>query len=110
METVVNAGRRGASRRSAARASRTEIPMKIADWMKVEVHTVKPHDSVAHARAILGEYRINQLPVVARNKLVGIVTDRDLRSALEEVRVSPPRPELAAISYHSGRMIFLWKM
>ena len=88
METVANIGRRGARRRSAALASPTAIPMKIADWMQVRVHTVRPHDSVAHARAILEEFRINQLPVVARDKLVGIVTDRDLRSALQEVRIS----------------------
>ena len=88
MDTVANAGKREARRRSAAQARRTAIPMKIADWMKVGVHTVKPHDSIARARAILEEYRINQLPVIARDKLVGIVTDRDLRSALQEVRVS----------------------
>jgi CBS domain-containing protein len=49
--------------------------------MKFVVHTVKPHDSVAHARALLEEHRINQLPVLFDNHLVGIVTDRDLRDA-----------------------------
>jgi acetoin utilization protein AcuB len=57
-------------------------------WMKMTVHTVKPRDSVAHARAILEEHRINQLPVVQAGKLVGIVTDRDLRDAPRAVEIA----------------------
>jgi acetoin utilization protein AcuB len=49
--------------------------------MKFPVHTVKPRDTVAYARALLEEHRVNQLPVVAGGRLVGIVTDRDLRDA-----------------------------
>jgi acetoin utilization protein AcuB len=56
--------------------------------MKFPVHTVKPHDSVAHARALLADYRINQLPVVQDKNLVGIVTDRDLRDAPEIFAIS----------------------
>jgi len=56
--------------------------------MKLPVHTVKPHDSVVKARALLAEHRINQLPVVQDEKLVGIVTDRDLRDAPETFAIS----------------------
>lgn len=62
--------------------------MLIERWMKFVAHTVKPLDSVAHARAILEEYRINQLPVVVNGRLVGIVTDRDLRDALRAVQIA----------------------
>jgi len=62
--------------------------LKIEGLMKQPVHTVKPQDSVAHARAILEEHRINQLPVVQNRRLVGIVTDRDLRDAPEAVEVA----------------------
>lgn len=57
-------------------------------WMTMEVHTVKPFDSVAYARALLEQYRINQAPVVKNGVLVGIVTDRDLRDAVNTVTVS----------------------
>ena len=60
----------------------------IERWMKMTVHTVKPRDSVAHARALLEEHRINQLPVVHNGKLVGIVTDRDLRDAPRVVEIA----------------------
>ena len=62
--------------------------MLIERWMKLVVHTVKPHDSVAHARALLEEHRINQLPVIVDGRLVGIVTDRDLRDAPTVVKVA----------------------
>ncbi len=58
--------------------------MRIRRLMKIPVHTVKPRDTVARARALIEEYRINQLPVVNRS-LVGIVTDRDLRDARSAV-------------------------
>jgi acetoin utilization protein AcuB len=60
----------------------------IEQWMKFVVHTVKPLDSVAHARAILEEHRINQLPVVVKGHLVGIVTDRDLRDAPRAAQIA----------------------
>jgi acetoin utilization protein AcuB len=59
--------------------------VRIEDWMKFPVHVVKPLDSIARARAVLDQYRINQLPVVVNRRLVGIITDRDLRSACPSV-------------------------
>lgn len=55
--------------------------MKIKDWMNSPVQTVKPRDTVAHARTLLERFRINQLAVVRDGILTGIVTDRDLRNA-----------------------------
>jgi acetoin utilization protein AcuB len=63
--------------------------VRIADWMKHPVHTIKPRDSVGHARALLEEHRINQLPVVVNGMVVGIVTDRDLRDASPSVFDAP---------------------
>jgi acetoin utilization protein AcuB len=56
--------------------------MRVEQWMTVNPLTVRPHDSVAHARALLKEHRINQLPVALSGTLVGIVTDRDLRDVM----------------------------
>ena len=65
--------------------------MQIAAWMKQPVHRVKPLDSIRHARELMEEYRINQLPVVAGGRLIGIVTDRDLRDAFPSVLIDPLR-------------------
>ena len=59
--------------------------MQVLQWMKPRPHTVHPSDSIRHARSILEEHRINQLPVLAGGKLIGIVTDRDLRDAFPSV-------------------------
>lgn len=59
--------------------------MRIEDWMSAPVFTVKPLDSIAHAREVMARQEVNQLPVVRGGELVGIVTDRDLRSAFPSV-------------------------
>jgi acetoin utilization protein AcuB len=55
--------------------------MDVTQGMTKSVVTIKPHDTLRHARERLAKYRINQLPVVVNDKLVGIVTDRDVRDA-----------------------------
>jgi acetoin utilization protein AcuB len=55
--------------------------MDVSQWMTKSVMTIKPQDTLGHARERLSKYRINQLPVVVNDKLVGIVTDRDVRDA-----------------------------
>jgi acetoin utilization protein AcuB len=55
--------------------------MDVSQWMTKSVVTIKPQDTLRHARERLAKYRINQLPVVVNDKLVGILTDRDVRDA-----------------------------
>ena len=57
----------------------------IRDWMKRPQYTAGPRDWISHVRAVLEEHRINQLPVVAKGTLVGIITDRDVRDAFPSV-------------------------
>jgi len=63
------------------------------EWMTHPVHVVKPRDSIAHARELLERQRLNQLPVVVDGRVVGIVTDRDLRDAFPSIleTLVPPR-------------------
>jgi acetoin utilization protein AcuB len=49
--------------------------------MSVRVVAIDPQRSLADARELLAKNRIRQLPVVRGKRLVGIVTDRDLRGA-----------------------------
>jgi acetoin utilization protein AcuB len=59
--------------------------IRIREWMTSPIISIKPRDTILHAREIMEKNRINQLPVVVRNRLVGIVTDRDLRDAFPSV-------------------------
>ena len=53
--------------------------MQVAERMRTPVILVRPSDSVRTALKLLGEQKIRHLPVVEDGKLVGIVTDRDIR-------------------------------
>lgn len=57
----------------------------VRDWMSPKVHTLKPLDNLAHAREVMLAQRVNQLPVLAGPRLVGIITDRDVRDAFPSV-------------------------
>lgn len=65
--------------------------IRVNEWMTSPVATIKPRDSVLAARDAMERRRINQLPVVVRGKIVGIVTDRDLRDAFPSVLNIPGR-------------------
>jgi acetoin utilization protein AcuB len=58
-----------------------DMTMRVRSWMKHPVVGVNPRDSAAHARVLMAQHRVNQLPVFEGTQLVGIVTDRDLRDA-----------------------------
>lgn len=55
--------------------------IRVADWMTESVLAVETFDSISIARQLMAKHRINQLPVLDNDVLVGIVTDRDLRDA-----------------------------
>jgi acetoin utilization protein AcuB len=55
--------------------------IRVADWMSEGVLAVETFDSIAIARQVMAKHRVNQLPVLDNDHLVGIVTDRDIRDA-----------------------------
>lgn len=58
----------------------TKQPSLVERRMRFMPCTVEPSDSVAHARALLEERRTKHLPVMANERLVGIVTAHDLQT------------------------------
>jgi acetoin utilization protein AcuB len=59
--------------------------MKIVDLMTQEVITVRPSQMLSDAVEAMRRKKIRHLPVVESGKLVGIVTDRDVKRALPSV-------------------------
>jgi acetoin utilization protein AcuB len=55
--------------------------MLVKNWMSKEVITINVNNSMIDATRKLKEHHINMLPVMKKEKLVGIVTDRDLKKA-----------------------------
>lgn len=53
--------------------------MFVSDWMTIKVFTVSPDDSIAVAAKLVREKGIKHLPVVRFDKVVGILSDRDIK-------------------------------
>ena len=53
--------------------------MRVRDCMTVDPMTVGPRDSLQKAIELLRRRDIRSIPVVEEDKLIGIVTDRDIR-------------------------------
>lgn len=70
--------------------------MQVVDVMTKDPLVITRNETVGRADELMNENRIRQLPVVDGNRLVGIVTDRDLRSFLaESALLEPERRERA---------------
>lgn len=66
--------------------------MLVQDLMQVPVHTVTADQSLAAAYAFMQDQKVRHLPVLRDDRLVGVVTDRDLRLATSHLRTDPFDP------------------
>ena len=55
--------------------------LRVRTWMTRNLVTLSPEASVAEALTLCRERRIRHIPIVEEGRLVGIVSDRDLRDA-----------------------------
>jgi IMP dehydrogenase len=63
----------------AAQAAEVEKVKKFESGMISDPITVAPEQKISEAQEIMRKYRISGLPVTKRGRLVGILTNRDLR-------------------------------
>jgi acetoin utilization protein AcuB len=62
--------------------------MQVSAWMSSPVHTVTPTTTAADSVALIHRHRIRHLPVMEGDRVIGVVTDRDLRGVAPETPVS----------------------
>lgn len=55
--------------------------MRVRDHMTPDPVVLGPEDTLRHARDLIRDNGLRRFPVVENGKLVGIVTDRDVRQA-----------------------------
>lgn len=55
--------------------------MLVRDWMSTKLITIDENESITKAMGIIKDHKIRRLPVVKDDKLIGMVTDRDLKEA-----------------------------
>lgn len=66
----------------------------VSDWMIVEPRTVSPDTPVLEAEWIMQEGGFRHLPVLRQERLVGILSDRDLRGVTAPSATTLSRYEL----------------
>lgn len=70
--------------------------MRVKDFMTQNPIIVSPLDDIQNTFQVLIKNDIHQVPVVSNGKLVGIVTDRDLKIALSEYS-GDPNPKVGSV-------------
>jgi acetoin utilization protein AcuB len=55
--------------------------MLVRDWMSKKVVSIGEDESMQKATAMMKEHKVRMLPVVRKGKLVGVVSDTDLKRA-----------------------------
>jgi CBS domain-containing protein len=64
--------------------------IKVVDVMTKNPLVMTPAETIGQADELMTENRIRQLPVVAEGALLGIITDRDIRSFLAQSALVEP--------------------
>ncbi|MBU4345185.1 MAG: CBS and ACT domain-containing protein [Desulfobacteraceae bacterium] len=55
--------------------------MLVKNWMSKTVVTIEADDSIQAGMKLLKQHKIRMLPVTKKGKLVGVITDRDIKRA-----------------------------
>ena len=71
--------------------------MKVIDVMTKDPITIAPGETIGQADELMSENNIRQIPVVNGRDLVGIVTDRDIRSFLSASLLGDPEARERAL-------------
>jgi acetoin utilization protein AcuB len=72
--------------------------MKVVDVMTKDPLTMSPIETIGQADDLMNTNRIRQIPVVGEKRLVGIVTDRDIRSFLSGSLLESPEDRERALA------------
>ena len=58
--------------------------LKVKDFMRKKIIYISPEATVAEAANLMLKHKVNRLPVIANNRLVGIITRSDLLKAIAD--------------------------
>lgn len=60
--------------------------MIVEEIMKVDIHTLAPEDTIAHALQLCRDHKIRHIPILDQQGLLaGLVTDRDIKDATPSI-------------------------
>uniref|UniRef100_A0A7V4N3R3 CBS domain-containing protein n=1 Tax=Thermodesulfobacterium geofontis TaxID=1295609 RepID=A0A7V4N3R3_9BACT len=73
--------------------------MKVKNWMITEVIIASPEDTVEEAIQLMRRFSIRHIPIVIENgKLVGLVTESNLRAYLSSEKLQLPLKEVMILN------------
>lgn len=72
--------------------------MKIRDVMTPEVRTIAPSSTIQEAARLMAETDVGALPVAENDRLVGMITDRDIAVRAIASGLAPATPVREAMS------------
>jgi acetoin utilization protein AcuB len=76
------------------------VPLTVREIMATDPVTVGPRETARHAWKLMRDHRFRHLPVVAGGRLVGVLSDRDLRPVL----LSPALARARVVELMSERL------
>ena len=72
--------------------------MLVRNWMSKQVISIEAEDTMQHAMKLIKEHKINMMPVMHQQKVVGVLSKIDLKRAhatlLEVQELLPSSPRL----------------
>jgi acetoin utilization protein AcuB len=68
--------------------------LQVGEVMTTAPVTVGPEDSLQHALDLLEKYQVHELPVIEHGRLIGIVTDGDLKLMTPAYPLFPDQEEI----------------
>jgi CBS domain-containing protein len=71
-----------------------EDRMQVSEIMQYSVLTATPEMSLALAWRLMADHRLRHLPVLSDGRLIGLVSDRDIRSASPATNALHTQPEI----------------
>jgi acetoin utilization protein AcuB len=79
--------------------------MKVVDVMTQNPLTVTPSETIGQADELMSENKIRQLPVIQDKELLGIISDRDIRSFLSGSLLESPAAREKALNTKIGEIM-----
>lgn len=71
--------------------------MKVRDMMTRDVRVVSPNDTIRRAAALMDELNVGVLPVCDGERLVGMVTDRDITVRATSAGMAPDSTAVSSV-------------
>lgn len=70
---------------------------RIAEIMTYEVSTISPEENIQRAAQLMEELNVDSLPVCEHQKLVGMITDRDITVRITSAAESPENTKVREV-------------